>query len=1141
MEYSTTDQPFKEPFRFQTQQQKSLYTKLKLLGPGPATFYREACSLITPPQRFESTTHLVAHLLREIESSVRRVLLPYDYVPPDACQVCENRPETHAKQIEAITQSLKLDKGIQKKWKEIATRNKTFNGLAAMAHREDLSYPREIDSSFQLLVNTFEEVFISILAAFEKQSTHIFALLNTLLLKEAPSKKDLSHLKNTIPHNDTTHRYFFERLQSPGWLDPLYQTGFFTPPPSKEWNEELGRFIFSLWPPAQYLLRIVSIESTQQTILTIMQEVSDTDNPFVQRTILQIVQTFPASLAAKLVPTIQKWIQAELIQSIEFTQISNLINHLAQGKESKTAIALTESCFAVLRHRESYTESWDYEKILSTNTPLLIKHSAIKTLAMLCHRLEVEVYENHIRFRNVQESDEERLQKEAQEASTKSWQYIIGNARNKFLPGMHDLLNLLVVTLWQAAEQAVQEQIIPIDTVVSLLEEHPGRIFRRIILYLLSRIPQDSLEAVKLYLMDRALFDDSDVRYEYGLLAQTGYSLLSDTEQKQWLEWIETGPDCPSYQEQYEKYYHKQPDDDLVQQYVRVWQRDWLREIEDGLKDNWKERYDALVTELGPTEPEEDFPIITWGSPAREPLIEELRSMSIDQILSYLQEWQPSGDFMSPSREELGRLLTGIISTDPEPFAEQANLFQGYNPIYISAVVQGFTEAIRNRRTFDWENVLNLCEWVINQRYTLAEDGVTIIYDPQWAWSSQMVANLLLGATEAQSPIIPISLSAKIWDIMKPLTDDPDPAQEDEVDEEGHDSAMEYATRAINSIRGIALHAVVNYALWQKRQDKHEEGEEDFHNFKAMPEVQAVLERHLDTHIDASLAVRSVYAQRLANLVALDVQWIADHLMNLFPQEVDQETLRVVTWNTYIIFCEPYNNVLALLREEYTTAIERLGITKQSRSITENPDYRLGVHLIRFYWSGLISLNSPESLLTHFFMEASDVLRGQILAFIGRVFYETGETIPSEVIERSQQLWNWRLSEAQKAPSITEYTHELAAFGWWFRTDICPDEWGLHQLEAALVLAGYVELSYAVVERLAKLVEPYPTQVLICLEFLIKGDTMMWTTSTWEKTVRHILTYALQQKIDETQRRAKSLISTLALHGITDFLNLLPN
>ena len=231
---------------------------------------------------------------------------------------------------------------------------------------------------------------------------------------------------------------------------------------------------------------------------------------------------------------------------------------------------------------------------------------------------------------------------------------------------------------------------------------------------------------------------------------------------------------------------------------------------------------------------------------------------------------------------------------------------------------------------------------------------------------------------------------------------------------------------------------------------------------------------------------------------------------------------------------------MTLLKEEYAAAIERLDTTGQSKSIVENPDYQLGEHLIRFYWSGLFPLTSSENLLTRFFTKAPDVLREQVLAFIGRAFHHTGEETPSEIIERSQRLWEWRLSEAQSAPWITVYVHELAAFGWWFRTAICPPEWGMYQLEAVISRVGHIDMSYAAVERLAGLVEQYPALVVRCLELLIKGDTMMWTTSVWEKAVRPILMYALQQGAKETQQQAKAIISSLALHGMTDFLDLLP-
>src|SRR5260221_4628724 len=127
------------PFRFQTVQQSQLYEKLaRFLGPGPAAFYLDAHRMVAEQTPYTSTTHLVAHLLREIESSLRRVLLPYNYPTPTACPRCGNRPEEegHKKQIEAIAKLYQLDEPLSTLWIALATGSKEDNGFAAFAHRD---------------------------------------------------------------------------------------------------------------------------------------------------------------------------------------------------------------------------------------------------------------------------------------------------------------------------------------------------------------------------------------------------------------------------------------------------------------------------------------------------------------------------------------------------------------------------------------------------------------------------------------------------------------------------------------------------------------------------------------------------------------------------------------------------------------------------------------------------------------------------------------------------------------------------------------------------------------------------------------------------------------------------------------------
>src|SRR5947208_14733040 len=65
-----------EPFHFVEPKQAHIYKRLlELLGPGLAAFYRDACRLMSTNPAFDTTTHLVGHALREIESALCAVVL----------------------------------------------------------------------------------------------------------------------------------------------------------------------------------------------------------------------------------------------------------------------------------------------------------------------------------------------------------------------------------------------------------------------------------------------------------------------------------------------------------------------------------------------------------------------------------------------------------------------------------------------------------------------------------------------------------------------------------------------------------------------------------------------------------------------------------------------------------------------------------------------------------------------------------------------------------------------------------------------------------------------------------------------------------------------------------------------------------
>ena len=61
--------------RFEDPRQRRIYERLfRLVGAGLADFYRDACGLVEATQPVPTTSHLVGHLVREIESGLRKVL-----------------------------------------------------------------------------------------------------------------------------------------------------------------------------------------------------------------------------------------------------------------------------------------------------------------------------------------------------------------------------------------------------------------------------------------------------------------------------------------------------------------------------------------------------------------------------------------------------------------------------------------------------------------------------------------------------------------------------------------------------------------------------------------------------------------------------------------------------------------------------------------------------------------------------------------------------------------------------------------------------------------------------------------------------------------------------------------------------------
>jgi len=1117
--------PNPKPFRFENPKQERIHRRLSLLGPGPASFFLDACRLMATPW-LEATTHLVAHLLREIESALRDVLEPLADERVLQEQRATNEQAKHDAEIHVILQALGIPDTdpVAQAWMQLAGRGEEY-GLYARAHRRNLGPSRAVDAEFRKFWRDVQDVFDVVSARFETTYLAYFDILDQLLAKERPTGADVRKLRNSIPNNPATLGYFFDKLMFPQWLQPLREAGFLAHPPEPSPNPEDGTAWHQSWPQTRYLARMARL--APEEVRNVILEVPKTGNPFVHEDFADAALGMPPHIAATLVPSAETWLDAPNLWSLP-DKLGQLLAHLANGGEVEAALRLAKTLLAILPdpepEQQAETEEpfgptlepharfspWHYERILKENVPPLVEAAGMPALDMLCDLLESAL---HLSQESADRSPD-------REDFSYIWRPAIEDDTHNYLA---ELKNPLISAVRDAGQPLITGGAASARDLVSALQQRGWPIFSRIALHLLRVIPDADPRIIAEQLVNRAHFKELSTRHEYALLLKSQFANLPSGQQAAILAWLTEPPSWTAADAQF-----------------RRWQRDWLSPISEHLPPRWQQRYDQLVAELGPANHPES-PVYSTPfrvGPTSPVTSAALQSMSIEEIVRFLNEWIPPSRPMDHSAEGLGRALAAAVAADPRRFADAAPQLQTVpEPTYISAIFTGLRDALKDKRTFRWRPVLDLAHWVLAQPREIPGRilGRHDDPDPDWGWTRQCIATLLEQGLLADRARLPMNLRRRVWPLLALLAEDPDPTPEHERKYGGPN--WDAAHLSINTVRALAMHSVVRYALCVSQHlEKRANAQELLHHgLDEMPEARAVLDRHLDPDRDPSLAIRAVYGRWFPHLVLLDSAWAKANVTRIFPSDPSQSHLRDAAWETYLAFCPPYGPAYDLLRDEYTRAAQRVGYNRGDRRVLTDPDERLGEHLMVLYWWGKLSLAE----LDPFFLRAPAQLRGHALSYVGRSLCSDPESLSPEGSALLRELWEWRRTEAAPATKA-DARAELSAFGWWFTSKKFPEDWALQELTAVLGLTRWAEPYDAVLEHLAALAPQEAGLAVSLLAKMVEGDHDGWAIRRgWRKAPRSILETALRSADQSARQAAEQLINRLGALGFLQYRDLL--
>src|SRR3989441_1054517 len=927
---------------------------------------------------------------------------------------------------------------------------------------------------------------------------------------------------------------FVNRPAAPDWIEPLWKAGRFkTPIGARRQQDAIS---FPPWPESQYLVRMAgeAPEAVKKVILSMPQ----TDNQRIHQDFVEAALKMPGPPAAEIAIQEAAWIKEQNFLYVLYPdKVSELIAHLAAEDQATAALKLAralirlspdprpatrigegEDALEMPRDAVAKFDDWHYQRSLRTITKPLVMADEERGLELLCDVLEFSL-KAHIRS-GLSETEGEDY----------SWIW-----RPKIdIEGHGDVKDSLASAVRDAVVLLTASDTQKISTILGRLIARRWRVFRRIAAYVLVTTPNVGPNIIKEFLSPPfELQDYPQTVPEVAAVLTGSFSSFPDEIQRRVLTNIETGPNLDTFKRNFEAAQKRLPTEAELQNIAEQWRLQWLEPIHEVLPDDgWRNRYKELVERFGqPAEVRQSRGVFV--GPTSPKTAQELRQLESEKLIEYLKTWVPSNDWASPTPAGLGRELTALLSIEPEKLSQMADKLIDLDATYVSSAIEGFSEAVKKGLVIDWARVFNLCEWVVKQAVEIANRKIGLIDgDPDWTASRIAVARLLReGLASGKDAQLPKEFRTRVWGLLTSLINGPDPTAA-RVQKYAENSFP--GTISMNTPRGIALDAAIDYALWIHPYDpKKEQVAESA--FSKTPEVRKLLDGLLST--GTSLAFGEVFGRRFPALFMLDRSWVKDNVELIFKPQ--GKLFERVAWINYVLFCQAYDELLPILQSQYERAIDSLAEPLDS-SVKSQFERNLIVHLISFFWRGRINWDDKQGLMARFFKMASVEMRAYAFEVVGRSLggapLKEGDS--QNLLERLRKLLADRLNSNKQSG---KEACELEPFGWWFISNQFDPDWLMQNLLAVLRVCHKISPDWLVVECLAKDVKSRPVQSVEALEKIIVGDRDGWQIHGWEQHARELLKAALDSDSADARESAVRVLNLIGSRGQYGFRELLRN
>jgi hypothetical protein len=403
--------------------------------------------------------------------------------------------------------------------------------------------------------------------------------------------------------------------------------------------------------------------------------------------------------------------------------------------------------------------------------------------------------------------------------------------------------------------------------------------------------------------------------------------------------------------------------EDRDPKYKNYWQLRWYSALRNIVP--FKDSYEKLSQAENLTnEHYENLGVIKTRVGSVSPFsAEEILQKSNQEIVKFIHSFKPKERWEEPTIDGLSNSLSAAVQNEPQKFSDEIELYNDVPYIYAYQIANGFREAWKNKKSFNWEKVLNFYkEYISNEKFTtgqfrLENDGWGATAD----WVTGSVGNLLTDGMQSDSNAFDLSLLPIAKNILEIIVPRLKPV------EDFKQTNMDYPTYSLNSTAGKTLRTFLDYSLRRARNLKAEDNLPKWEK-----EIKDLLEETFKKGIIDGYILTGWYFQQF---YFLDKEWITNKVKEYYKLE-DKEWLAFLSG--FAFGNPPFNkDIYQLFYPHYERAI------KNDIQIKSFYDHGIIRHIVAFYFWGFEDLQT-DGLLTMLFNKGNHTSILEVVNFVWR-------------------------------------------------------------------------------------------------------------------------------------------------------------